>query len=188
MGCLFDSFGVSLSSAFVTKLESDSHRVIVIAAAVFILSSRLFIQTPPHGSAVIDAARIVTIAIKEGGFDKAKPSALEAQGILSRHRFAQSPNYTDKAVKEVQSGITACKVRFSLAYNRSELTRSQFFLFLPLYFVCWIQIWNNLISQAGDMALHGTPNDLLQNLDPIALIIFIPLLDCEFIPTADSMR
>jgi POT family proton-dependent oligopeptide transporter len=29
------------------------------------------------------------------------------------------------------------------------------------------------------MALHGTPNDLLQNLDPIALIIFIPLLDCE---------
>jgi POT family proton-dependent oligopeptide transporter len=27
------------------------------------------------------------------------------------------------------------------------------------------------------MALHGTPNDLLQNLDPIALIVFIPLLD-----------
>lgn len=27
------------------------------------------------------------------------------------------------------------------------------------------------------MALHGTPNDLLQNLDPIALIIFIPFLD-----------
>jgi proton-dependent oligopeptide transporter, POT family len=32
------------------------------------------------------------------------------------------------------------------------------------------------------MALHGTPNDLLQNLDPIALIIFIPFLDREFIP------
>ncbi|KAK8041758.1 hypothetical protein PG993_006281 [Apiospora rasikravindrae] len=25
------------------------------------------------------------------------------------------------------------------------------------------------------MALHGTPSDLLQNLDPIALIVFIPL-------------
>ncbi|XP_014557152.1 hypothetical protein COCVIDRAFT_26212 [Bipolaris victoriae FI3] len=140
--------------------------VIIIAAMVFILSSRLFVQTPPHGSAVIDAARIVAIAIKEGGFEKAKPSALEAQGTLSRHRFAQSPNYTDRSVKEVQMGITACK----------------FFLFLPLYFVCWIQIWNNLISQAGDMALHGTPNDLLQNLDPIALIIFIPLLDFVIYP------
>lgn len=27
------------------------------------------------------------------------------------------------------------------------------------------------------MALHGIPNDLLQNLSPIALIIFISLLD-----------
>lgn len=32
------------------------------------------------------------------------------------------------------------------------------------------------------MALHGTPNDLLQNLDPIALIIFIPLLDFVIYP------
>lgn len=54
------------------------------------------------------------------------------------------------------------------------------FIFFPFYFVCWVQIWNNLISQAGEMALHGTPNDLLQNLDPIALCIFIPLLDCEY--------
>lgn len=53
------------------------------------------------------------------------------------------------------------------------------FLFFPLYFICWIQIWNNLISQAGEMALHGTPNDLLQNLDPIALCIFIPFLDSK---------
>ena len=163
---------------------TDNHRVIVIAATVFILSSRLFIQTPPQGSAVIDAVRIVTIAIKEGGFDKAKPSALEAQGILSRHRFAQSPNYTDKSVNEVQSGITACKVCSKSGTDHSQLIDIQFFLFLPLYFVCWIQIWNNLISQAGDMALHGTPNDLLQNLDPIALIIFIPLLDCESHRTA----
>ncbi|KAL6171719.1 hypothetical protein ACJQWK_02725 [Exserohilum turcicum] len=151
---------------------TDGYSVIVMAATVFILSGRLFIQTPPHGSAVVDAARIVAIAVKEGGFDKAKPSALEAQGTLSRYHFAESPNYTDRSVKEVQSGITACK----------------FFLFLPLYFVCWIQIWNNLISQAGDMALHGTPNDLSQNLDPIALIIFIPLLDCECGATARAIN
>ena len=53
------------------------------------------------------------------------------------------------------------------------------FLFFPFYFICWNQMWNNLISQAGQMALHGTPNDLLQNLDPIALCIFIPFLDSE---------
>lgn len=154
----------------------------MVCAVVFILSSKLFVKTPPHGSAVIDAVRIVTIAAKEGGFERAKPSTLQAQGTISKYRFAQSANYTDKSVKDVQSGITACKVGAVHMYaiiSASRLTCEQFFLFLPLYFVCWIQIWNNLISQAGAMALHGTPNDLLQNLDPIALIIFIPLLDCK---------
>lgn len=156
--------------------------VIVIAATVFISGSKRFVKTPPHGSAVIDAVKIVTIAVKEGGFDNARPSALQARGALEHHRFAQSPNFTDKSVNDVQTGITACKVYDQIQCPiavLASLTRRQFFLFLPLYFVCWIQIWNNLISQAGAMALHGTPNDLLQNLDPIALIVFIPLLDCE---------
>jgi hypothetical protein len=85
-------------------------RVIVIAAAVFISGGKRFVKTPPHGSAVIDAVKIVTIAVKEGGFENARPSALQARGALERHRFAESPNFTDKAVKDVQSGITACKV------------------------------------------------------------------------------
>lgn len=99
----------------VSSLESGDHQlthssVIVIAATVFILGSKRFVKTPPHGSAVIDAVKIVTIAVKEGGFDNARPSALQARGALERHHFAQSPNFTDKSVKDVQSGITACKV------------------------------------------------------------------------------
>jgi POT family proton-dependent oligopeptide transporter len=38
------------------------------------------------------------------------------------------------------------------------------------------------------MALHGTPNDLLQNLDPIALIIFIPFLDLIVYPTLRKFK
>jgi hypothetical protein len=90
--------------------------VIVIAATVFILSSKRFVKTPPHGSAVIDAVKIVTIAVKEGGFDNARPTALQARGALERHHFAQSPNFTDESVKDVQSGITACKVCLQLRY------------------------------------------------------------------------
>lgn len=52
---------------------------------------------------------------------------------------------------------------------------------------------NNLISQgkhpplfyqiapelrlAGTMQLHGIPNDIMQNIDPLTLILFIPILD-----------
>tara|TARA_R110002060_G_scaffold4989_5_gene7761 strand:+ start:261 stop:845 length:585 start_codon:yes stop_codon:yes gene_type:complete len=144
--------------------DADNCRAISISAAVFVTSNKLFYKTKPQGSAIVDAARIIAVAVKEGGFEKAKPSTMQAQG--KENKYPQPEIYTDELVEKVRTGVTACK----------------FFVFLPLYFVSWIQIWNNLISQAGTMALHGTPNDLLQNLDPIALIIFIPLLDFVIYP------
>ena len=39
------------------------------------------------------------------------------------------------------------------------------------------QINNNLTSQAATMTTNGLPNDVLSNLDPFALIIFIPICD-----------
>jgi POT family proton-dependent oligopeptide transporter len=36
---------------------------------------------------------------------------------------------------------------------------------------------NNLTSQAATMELNGIPNDILSNMNPISLIIFIPLTD-----------
>ena len=41
---------------------------------------------------------------------------------------------------------------------------------------------NNFISQAGQMELHGIPNDMLGNLDPITIIIFIPICDRYLYP------
>ncbi|KAK7949539.1 hypothetical protein PG988_016178 [Apiospora saccharicola] len=111
-------------------------------------------QDPPQGSPLLDAGRVTAAAWRAKGFENAKPALLRDRG------------YSNQYVSDVRRGLRSCKM----------------FLFLPFYFVCWIQIWNNLISQAGEMALHGTPNDLLQNLDPIALIIFIPLLDLVVYP------
>ncbi|KAK8004013.1 transmembrane protein 32 [Apiospora arundinis] len=128
----------------------------------FWLAYLIPLMAPP----LLDAARVTAAAWREKGFENAKPSALQANGKLAAYPFAREARYTDSYVAEVQRGLRSCKM----------------FLFLPFYFVCWIQIWNNLISQAGQMALHGTPNDLLQNLDPIALIIFIPLLDLVVYP------
>ena len=43
--------------------------------------------------------------------------------------------------------------------------------------LCYNQLNNNLTSQAATMNTHGLPNDVLSNLDPFALIIFIPICD-----------
>ena len=44
------------------------------------------------------------------------------------------------------------------------------------------QLNNNLTSQAAVMTTHGVPNDVLSNLDPFALIIFIPICDLLIYP------
>jgi proton-dependent oligopeptide transporter, POT family len=39
------------------------------------------------------------------------------------------------------------------------------------------QFSENFVSQAGQMRLHGIPNDLPQNFDPIAILFFAPIMD-----------
>ncbi|KAJ5773097.1 Major facilitator superfamily domain general substrate transporter [Penicillium paradoxum] len=139
---------------------------IILSAMVFLYGQKRYVKIPPQGSAILDACKVLNIVRQEKHFNSAKPSALEASGRLSNYAFASAPQYTDQYVEDVRRGFRSCRM----------------FVFFPFYFVCWVQIWNNLISQAGQMALHGTPNDLLQNLDPIALCVFIPLLDLGIYP------
>ncbi|KAJ9143718.1 Peptide transporter PTR2-A [Pleurostoma richardsiae] len=71
--------------------------------------------------------------------------------------------FDDAWVDELRRGFAACAV----------------FLYFPIYWLSYNQLNNNLISQAAVMKLNGLPNDILTNLDPLALIIFIPI--CDFI-------
>jgi dipeptide/tripeptide permease len=48
---------------------------------------------------------------------------------------------------------------------------------MPLSGLTYNQLNNNLTSQAATMVTNGLPNDVLSNLDPLALIIFIPIFD-----------
>jgi hypothetical protein len=58
----------------------------------------------------MDAARIISIAIKERGFENAKPSMLREHGKENKYAAAHSALYTDDGVEKVRTGITACKV------------------------------------------------------------------------------
>ncbi|KAL6400986.1 putative PTR2-Di-and tripeptide permease [Ilyonectria robusta] len=131
---------------------------IILSVGVFLLGRNKYVKVPPMGSAILDACRTTSVAIKERGFDNARPSVLRERGHDEKYPIASQERYTDAYVGDVQRGLKSCKM------------------------------WNNLISQAGQMALHGTPNDLLQNLDPIALCLFIPLLDREFFPRVTNFK
>jgi len=74
--------------------------------------------------------------------------------------------FDDTWVDEVNRGLKACAV----------------FCWYPIYWLTYNQLNNNLTSQAATMSTHGLPNDVLSNLDPFALIIFIPICDLLIYP------
>lgn len=56
------------------------------------------------------------------------------------------------------------------------------FLFLPVFFLAYNQMTGNLTIQALAMQRNGVPNDILQNLNPISIVIMIPLIDYLLYP------
>lgn len=74
--------------------------------------------------------------------------------------------WSETFVEEVRRALYGCKV----------------FAFYPIYWVVYGQMLNNFVSQAGTMDVHAIPNDIMQNIDPIAVIIFVPLINKFFLP------
>lgn len=54
--------------------------------------------------------------------------------------------------------------------------------------VVYSQFSNNFVSQAAQMDGHGVPNDLMQNFDPISILVFAPILDQVVYPFLQKMH
>ncbi|KAF1937512.1 DNA repair helicase [Clathrospora elynae] len=128
---------------------------------VLVTGKKRYIIKPPQGGVIGNCFRALWIAARNGGnLDKAKPSA--NSDSINRSRIM----WDDKFIDELKTALVACKV----------------FLFFPIYWVTYSQMMNNFISQAGQMQLHGLPNDILPNIDPITIILLIPLMDRVIYP------
>ncbi|KAH9478248.1 putative peptide transporter ptr2 [Psilocybe cubensis] len=79
--------------------------------------------------------------------------------------------FDDLWVDEVRRGVKACSV----------------FLWYPIYWLAYNQFSGNLTSQAATMTLHGIPNDVVLNLDPLVLIVCIVLCDLFIYPALRRM-
>lgn len=126
-----------------------------VAIASLIFGNKYYVKRPPMGSVLPDSVKIIGIAIKNGfRLDNAKPSVRQENGL-------SEVQWSDLFVDEVRRALLACKV----------------FIAYPVYWVVYGQMINNFVSQAGTMNTHGIPNDIMQNIDPIAIIIFIPIME-----------
>ena len=127
-----------------------------IGFSVLIFGKKFYVTRPPTGSIMPHAFKAMWIGLTNGrNMDAARPSYQAANG--QKYKTPWNETFVD----ELRRALVACRV----------------FLFYPIYWVIYNQLSSNFVAQAGQMKLHGMPNDELQNIDPIVIIIFIPVLD-----------
>lgn len=158
-----------------------------IAIMVFIAGSKTYYKPGPTNSVIAKAWNLIFFANKQAKLPENKEARKNCKNVLD---FAKRNNemnavsswspeehasakWNDTFVDELKQAVMACKI----------------FVPLSIYWVCYNQLSNNLISQAGVMARpKGLPNDIMNNFDPIALIIFIPITDGFLYPFLRKMN
>ncbi|KAF6827315.1 peptide transporter ptr2-like protein 2 [Colletotrichum musicola] len=108
------------------------------------------------------------------------PLSLKALWCAVRHRFS-----LEAAMPEVQKERYGKVVPWNTKIIddlRQTLTVSRVLLFSAPFYLAYIQIMNNLISQAGQMRLNGIPNDTMQVWNPFACIVLGPIIQKGVFP------
>ncbi|PIG84616.1 oligopeptide transporter [Aspergillus arachidicola] len=116
----------------------------------------LYISRDPDSSIIFNACKAFWIAIKhKGNLDYARPSYQTEQAATRRLPW------DDSFIDDLRRAIASCKI----------------FILYPIYWAAYSQFLTNFISQAATMETHGVPNDIMTNIDPITVLILLPVLD-----------
>ncbi|KAG9230292.1 putative peptide transporter PTR2 [Amylocarpus encephaloides] len=138
-----------------------------VGTTVVILGRKFYVVRPPQGSVITDAFKAIWIMIKNRNMDAPKNSLADDFG-----RAGVVYPWNDLFIDELKRALIACRV----------------FVFYPIYWVVYGQFSGNFVSQAAQMRGHGIPNDLMQNFDPISIIVFVPILDRFIYPLLQKLR
>jgi POT family proton-dependent oligopeptide transporter len=169
--------GGQISMVWVEKLHSFWLAFLIptilfaFAPVVLLSQKKNYKLSPPTGSLLSKFVHLYIFVQKRSksffsfDWELAKPSNVP---VAERPAWM---TYDDAWVDEVRRGLMACKV----------------FLFLPVFFLAYNQMTGNLTMQASTMQLNGVPNDLIQNLNPLSIIIMVPIIDHVLYPGLRKM-
>ncbi|KAL9934046.1 hypothetical protein V8E36_007128 [Tilletia maclaganii] len=143
---------------------------VVFALCPFVLcfDRNLYHSIPPQGSVLGASLRLLWFASK--GRWSSKPIRTYRQ--LTAADFWTNALPSKQVAATGPAWVKACAV---------------FGLYL-LYWLCYNHISNNLVSQPATMTLNGVPNEIISNNDPLAILIFMPLMDLVFYPLTGLLR
>ncbi|MCJ1265026.1 peptide transporter ptr2 [Lobaria immixta] len=125
-----------------------------ISIIILVLWARRLVRVEPQGNNLPQAVKVALCAVRSGWkLENAKQSY---QMVHS----GETVLWSDKFVDELKRGLLACRVILSYV----------------IFYLCVNQMFNNLVSQAGQMNLHGVPNDMIQAFSGVACILIGPLI------------
>jgi POT family proton-dependent oligopeptide transporter len=117
---------------------------------VVILGRKQYIQNPPRGSVFIEAGRLFAMTFKvKGNMEACKPSNL----IHTHPDLVAKATWDDIFVDELRRTLRACIV----------------FCWFPIYWLCYSQMTNNLVSMAGEF--YATLLHIVQKTDHTSFLL-----------------
>ncbi|KAH7408769.1 POT family-domain-containing protein [Phaeosphaeria sp. MPI-PUGE-AT-0046c] len=141
--------------------------LLTISLVMLIMGKRWFMQVSHKDNLIVpQAAKIVACAVKNG---------FKMSRAYHEYQFENCNklvSWTDSMVDELTRGLRGCRVLLTFV----------------TFYVCFDQMQNNLISQAGQMKTGGTPNDLLPALNQVGCIVMGPLIQMGLYPFLHRRR
>ncbi|KAF7361573.1 Peptide/h+ symporter protein [Mycena sanguinolenta] len=177
--------------------------IFALVPIILFICKKYYVVTPPRGSILLETFRVIGVCLaaswswnptttwrnirRSGFWDPAKPSSYKGRRIPSRI------TWDNEFVGEVHRTVEACKV----------------FLLFPIYWLCMLVSDRRQSGHCGRRhdsqrqadrisgmsrwwcevltLLTGTPNDLIQNLDPISVVIILPIFEQFIYPSLRKM-
>lgn len=118
------------------------------------------VKMPPQANALPNAGKILMLACR------ARFHLSAAEPDYQKQHHNRIVPWSSTFVQEMRRGLKGCRV----------------ILCFVIFWLCYNQTTNNIISQAGQAEQHGLSNDTFQALNPIACIIIGPLLQNLLFP------
>ncbi|KAI1129717.1 MFS general substrate transporter [Nemania abortiva] len=159
----------ALSSIATTLVEKhvDFWAAYLLATGIFLLGiipvllwSRHLVKPLPDDNALSQTGQVLLIACRSGF----RLSAADPE--FQRLHKDRTVEWSADFVSQLRRGLKGCRV----------------IICFVIFWLCYNQTTNNLISQAGQTEQIGISNDTIQSLNPIACIILGPLIQSVIFP------
>ncbi|EMD63902.1 hypothetical protein COCSADRAFT_182073 [Bipolaris sorokiniana ND90Pr] len=138
----------------------------LMAFSIIIAGKKYFVKPPLADNVMIPATKVLGCAVRNKFEMKRTDPAYQ---LANRGKIVP---WSSELSNEITRALGACRVLLAFI----------------IFYICFDQMQNNLISQAGDMNKGQTPNEVVPSMNQVACIVISPLVEYVLDPALSKQR